>query len=120
MSAGRNNASILLIALISTIVLFLVFVAVAHISALAKESYALDYGWQTAPKHSAAHTTAGECDRALTVKGFPIRTQRPDSSDPTGCSDQTNPLARGLDLALCFALAAMISVGVAEATRSRL
>lgn len=120
MSAGRNNASILLIALVSTVILFLVFVVVAHISALAKESYALDYGWQAAPKHSAVHAIGGECDRILTVKGFPLRTQRPDSNDPTGCSDQTNPLARGLDLALCFALAAIISVGVAEAARSRL
>lgn len=113
MSASQT-ASALLLTLISTVALFLIFAGVTSLSVLAKHSYALDYGWQT-PKAAAP---IGECDRALTVKGFPLTTRRP-STDPSGCLDETNTLAREMNLALCFAAAAIISVGAVGVMRNR-
>lgn len=107
MSAGRT-ASTLLLSLVSTAVLFTLFALAIRIPPLADYSYHLDYGWQR-----AAASPAGQCDKPLADRGFPLTTERPAKDDPSGCLEETNPLAGYMNLALCFALAAI--VGVAEA-----
>lgn len=109
MSAGQS-ASTLLISLVSTAVLFTAFALAIRIPALANYSYQVDYGWQ----RSAQPRPAGECDRPLTGKGFPLATERPAKGDPSGCLTETNPLAGDMDLALCFAVAAIIAAGEAS------
>lgn len=109
MSASRN-ASTLLLALLSTIVLFAIFVATASISFLSKHSYALDYGWQT----SRPDLPGQYCNPELATKGFPIKTDRHEPGEASGCLDQTNLLAHDMNLALCFAAAAIISTGAAS------
>ncbi len=110
MSAGRS-ASTLLFALVSTIVLFAVFSVVINLSALSKYSYDPGYGWQA---EKATGALRGICDRPLTTKGFPLTTRRPAKDDPSGCLDETNTLAKDINLALCFSLAAIVSVGEAS------
>ena len=117
MSASRT-ASAFLVTIVSTLVLFLVFWAIGNLPVLAKHSYATDYGWQTVP---AARTTAvqGICDRPLTTKGFPLSTRRPApaAADPSGCQDQSNPMAGYMNLALYFAAAALISTAIGAAVK---
>jgi hypothetical protein len=115
MAAGRN-ASTLLITLVATIVLFVVFVAGSKVDAVDKHAYSLDFGWQI-PKTGQP---SGECDRAVTYKGFPLRSSRPadPADDPSGCLDSTNPFAGAMDFALCFAAAGIISAAVVSGIRN--
>lgn len=117
MSAGRT-ASAFLVTIVSTLVFFLVFWAVSSLPVLTKHSYTTDYGWQTARTVQAAGVQ-GVCDRPLTTKGFPLSTRRPvpAAADPSGCQDQTNPMAGYMNLALCFAVAALISTAIGAAVK---
>ena len=97
----------------------MVFVGVSRLDVLEKHSYALDVGWQTPAGQTAPQ---GECDRLLTKRGFPLTIRRPApaDADPTGCLDQTDPLASAMNYAIYFAAACILSVGVVGAVRSRL
>jgi hypothetical protein len=118
MSAGRT-ASAFLITIVSTLVLFLVFWAIGNLPVLAKHSYATDYGWQTVQTTQQTTAAQGICDRPLTTKGFPLSTRRPAPAavDPTGCQDQSNPMAGYMNLALYFAAAALISTAIGAAVK---
>ena len=111
---AASRASTLLLTLVSTGILFVVFVLVTKISVLTDYSYQLDYGWQ----NKGTVQAYGQCDRPLVSKGFPLTTQRPAKDDPSGCLDETNPLASDINLALCFAFAAIVAVGEASIIRN--
>lgn len=113
MSANRS-ASAFLIGLLTLVVLFVIFALVIKVPILGKHSYDLGYGW-SAPKTRPV----GECDRSLTSKGFPLKTSRPNADDPSGCSDETNALAEEMNLALCFAVAAIVSATAASVIKNR-
>lgn len=108
--SASHRAGALLLSLVSTAVLFVLFLLAIKIPALNNYAFQLDYGWQS----PATVQSSGQCDRPLVSKGFPLTTQRPAKDDPSGCQDETNPLAKELNLALCFAAAAIISVGEAS------
>ncbi len=112
--ATQRNAKVLLVTLVSALILFLILVATINIPALGKHGYVANFGWQT-PESQAG----GGCDRALATKGFPLTTQRP-ANDAAGCLDSTNPLARAMNLALCFVAASVISVALTEGIKGRL
>ncbi len=111
---ASRNASMVLFSLLLTIGLFAAFALVIQLPGLSKHSYSLDYGWSTPVP---ASVPIGECDRALTTKGFPITTSRPSRSDSSGCLDEKNFLAKNMNLALCFAAAVLISVAATEVVR---
>ena len=117
MSAGRT-ASAFLITILSTLVLFLTFWAIGNLPVLAKHSYSTDYGWQVV-QTTGTTTAQGVCDRPLTTKGFPLATLRPTpaAADPSGCQDQSNPMASYMNLALYFAVAALISTAIGAAVK---
>ncbi|MGH7193578.1 MAG: hypothetical protein ACREJM_08610 [Candidatus Saccharimonadales bacterium] len=112
--AANRSASAFLIGLLMLVVMFLLFAMVTRLSLLGKHSYDLGYGW-SAPRTQAA----GECDRPLTAKGFPLKTSRPNADDSSGCSDETNALAQDMNLALYFAGAAIISATAASVIKNR-
>lgn len=115
MAAGRN-ASTLLMTLVATFVLLGVLLVVSGLNVFEKHAYTLNFGWQT----PTAPQPSGVCDRAVTYKGFPVRTSRPadPADDPSGCLDSTNPLAESLNFALCFAVAGLVSVTVVSRLRN--
>lgn len=111
MSAGRN-ASNLLFALLATAVLFVVLIGVTSLPPLSKHSYDLGYGWDQ-PSGTVLHDKM-VC--STKTRGFPLVSSRVIET-PTLCQDQTNPLAKDLNLALCFAVACVIAVGVVNVGR---
>lgn len=104
---AAQNASSLLAGLVIAAALFGVLLGASSLKPLAGRGYALDYGWQTPPQ-PVSH--GGVCDRPLITKGFPLTTARP-ANDPTGCLDARNPLAQAMNVAICFAIASILSVG---------
>jgi hypothetical protein len=115
MAIGRN-ASTLLLTLVATIVIFAVLLVVSGLGTLERHAYTLNFGWQV----PNVGQPSGVCDRALTYKGFPIRTGRPadPADDPSGCLDSTNALAQGINFALCFAVAGLVSATVVSRLRN--
>jgi hypothetical protein len=105
--------------------LFAVFATVSQLSMLSGYSYALDYGWNTPKKAASASTLPAVCSVQSSERGFPILYERqaPGTKTPSGssgaCRTTENPLAKRMDMALCFAAAAIIGAGAAGAVRSR-
>jgi len=109
----------MLVAVVATFVLFGVFAALSHLNVLEKHAYDTGIGWQTT---RPATPPPGECDRAMTVKGFPLATRRPTpaAEDATGCLDDTNPLAAAMNYAAYFAVACILAAALTNAVRSKL
>lgn len=116
---AANRASVTLVAVVATFVLFGLLAAVSHLKVLEKHGYDTGIGWQTA---KPAFPPAGQCDRVLITRGFPLTTRRPATSaeDATGCLDDTNPLANAMNYAIYFALACIVAAAVANAARNKL
>lgn len=117
MAAGRN-ASTVAFTLISTAILFGIFIGVINLAALKEHGYTASFGWQT----PGASTAPGECDRRLVKKGFPFTTIKPadPADDPSGCLDDKNVVASMMNVAVCFVAAGIISVALVEGLRDRL
>lgn len=117
--SGKANS--LLVAMVVTLMLFGVFATITKLSLLSGSSYALDYGWEK-PKTAKVSTLQGNCTVPAAKRGFPILYERQANDRPADssgrCQSSVNPLARYMDMALCFAAAAIIGVGAATAMRS--
>lgn len=117
MSAGRN-ASSLLISLIITVILFVVFAAASSLGTLERHAYMPNAGWEQPKASTPAGIIGGVCAPTAVTSGFPLASSR-QAEIPHNCLKATNPVARAMNFALSFALAAIVSVALVVTTKGR-
>jgi hypothetical protein len=106
----------MLFTLAGTVILFLIFAGVSTLSVLGRLAYVPETGWQQ-PAISSINDSSGGCayDRK-TTSGFPVAYNR-QADEPYSCLKAMNSLARAVNYALCFAIAAILSVSIVNVMR---
>jgi hypothetical protein len=109
----------LLFSLLATAVLFLVFAGVSTVNLLERHAYMPDVGWQQPKVNASNSVIGGVCATDTATSGFPLATSR-QADAPNNCQKATNPLARSMNYALFFAVAAIIAVGAVSNIQRRI
>jgi hypothetical protein len=107
----------MLFSLLGTMVLFLVFIGAGTLDLIEEHAYMPQVGWQEPTDNAPG--IHGVCAPTTATSGFPLAATR-QAAPPNNCLKATNPLARSMNYALYFAIAAIISVGAVSSIGRRI
>jgi hypothetical protein len=107
----------LLFSLLGTMLLFVIFAGVSTVNLLERHAYMPDVGWQQPTDNASG--IHGVCAPTTVTSGFPLASAK-QADAPNNCLKAINTLARSMNYALFFAVAAIISVGAVSSLRNRI
>ncbi len=120
--ATSQSASMVLFSLLGTVILFVAFAGISKLNILDRHAYVPEVGWQWPSETKPPSTDNWEyydtCQNKNKTSGFPLADWR-GAASAVRCLHATNPLASGINYALYFAAAAILSTGIVIAMKER-